>query len=108
MLDLQGFSKPTKKMGLNGFYDRETFREEKLMQHCSSKELELTAGEMLRQIAVNDKVRPTGREEQAEIARRWSKVKYCGGLSAPCRTAVFSEGNRRDRRNRAGRNDSGS
>lgn len=76
---------------------------------CSAlRELNLTAGEMLKRKAVSDRVTWIGAEQQIAIADLQRKVKYYEVQAAHRSTLVSSERKRGDKGDRAGSSGNGS
>lgn len=75
------------------------------MKYVVLKKLELTAGSMLRQKAISDRMRRPDERQQTETARLQSKVKYHEKPASSRSTAVFFEESGRDERDRAGSSD---
>lgn len=91
-----------RKMNLNGFHYGRVFHGVDVVECPVLKEVKLTAGERLRRRAVSDRVRRIDAEQQAASARIQGNVKYYKGQPASRSTAVSFEGNRSDKRDRAG------
>lgn len=72
------------------------------------RKLKLTAGQMLRQRAVSDRVTRIDAEKQAATACLQRELKCYKEQDAPRSTAVFFEGNGGNENNRACSNGSGS
>lgn len=82
---------------MDEFYDRRVIRVSEVVKCTVLKDPKLTAGEMQRRKAENDRVRRLEEDQWAETAFLRSKVRYYERQVPSPSTAVFPEGNSGDK-----------
>lgn len=102
------FCQGTGSTGLDGFCYRRVFRGDEVVDCFLFREQKLTAGEMPRRKAVGERGRRFEEEHRAGPARNGSQLKYYKAQAALRNTAVFSQGKRGEKRDRAQSNGSAS